>query len=183
MGKKKDAKKLAKATAAASRLFQTAPVPPRTSLSSLIKRANVQPTKSVTTVRSPDMVMTTMRSMDNGVMRPAIAFHKREGIGSMMDTGQEGPRRYHYETTEEFDEWATEVLGKPGLHPRQWHNDPVWDEFKRRQADGDYRTMASGALFARDYTKEHGPRRMIVVLDSEQECLMFKMRWQDEPMS
>lgn len=129
--------------------------------------------------KSQDMMLTTMRSMDNGAMRVAIAYHERKSIGEMVDRGDSSPpgRRWVYRTTPEWDEWAETFMNLPGLTPRKWSKDPQWDEFERRH---EHLFGTDRAKMHRDYIREFGPKRMILVLDTEEQAMLFKMRWQDE---
>lgn len=127
--------------------------------------------------KSQDMMLTSIRSMDNGAMRVAIAFHKRKSIGEMTDRGQGGAPRWYFQTTEEWDDWAENFMHLPGLRPRMWSDDPQWAEFKNI-LDGGYK--ADRMKSHTDYMREFGPKRMLLILDNEDQALLFKMRWQDE---
>lgn len=114
-------------------------------------------------------MLTRVESRDNGVMRLAIAFHRRNSIGRMVRIDGDD-WRYIYRTTPEFDEWATIFMGMPGLKPYPWTNDP--------QHSG-YKDIPGSDRF--DFLRERGSRRDILVLDTEEQAMLFKLRWQDAP--
>lgn len=121
--------------------------------------------------KSEDMLVTRVRSRDNDAMRLAIAFHKRMSIGSLIKIEDERrPWRYVYRTTAEFDKWADTFLGLPGLSPRVWSDDPQHAGIE--DLDHDAFTRAK-------FMKERGPKRDILILDTEDQIMLFKMRWQD----
>ncbi len=129
----------------------------------------------MTPKRSEDMMLTSIRSMDNGVMRLAIAFHKRKSIGEMINDRDASPR-WVFQTTPEWNQWASDFMNLPGLRPRMWSEDPHWAEFQRLQ---DEAPGYERARFAKNYMNMYGPKRMLLVLDNEEQAMLFKMRWQD----
>lgn len=129
--------------------------------------------------KSEDMMLTKARSLDNGTMRLAVAFHKRKSIGEMIDRTNLAPHRWVFQTTPEWDDWAENFMNLPGLCPRTWMNDPQWDDWRRHEENaGLYGTDRAKALM--NYSKEYGPKRMILTLDTEEQAMHFKLRWQDE---
>ena len=129
--------------------------------------------------KSQDMMLTTFRSKDNGVMRLAIAYHKRKSIGELVDRGQNtGLPRWFFQTTPEWDEWTENFMHLPGLRPFVWSDDPQWRAFRDRTESGSYK--ADRLADHNAYMREFGPKRMLLVLDTEEQALLFKMRWQDE---
>lgn len=127
-----------------------------------------------------DMMLTTYRSIDNGAMRLAIAYHERLSIGRMEKSDGDGTMRPIFRTTPEWDDWVSSFMGMPGLTPRRWHNDPHWAEHdETRRIAGhpyDYRSVI-------DFRNKNGAKRMLLILDTEEQAMLFKMRWQDEPIS
>lgn len=124
----------------------------------------------MTPYKSEDMMLTRVRSRDNGTMRLAIAFHRRISIGD-LDRREQGFSQYVYKTTADFDEWATHFMGLPGLTPYHWGDDPQHKGLRELDMDPAARMK---------FMQERGPKRHILVLDTEEQAMLFKMRWQDE---
>lgn len=130
--------------------------------------------------KSEDMMLTRIRSRDNGALRLAIAFWKRSSIGELVEFGNEPQhRRWRFVTTPEWNDWAENFMNLPGLFPHAWSDDPQWAEFHRIERDEHMQSMER-MKFHRQYSLEFGPKRMILALDTEEQAMLFKMRWQDE---
>lgn len=121
--------------------------------------------------KSEDMLLTSVRSRDNGVLRVAIAFHARESIGGLEKLSDQ-PTRWVYRTTAEFDDWASTFLGLPGLRPERWSRDPQHDGIEQ---------ISHHPQDRMDFMRERGPKRDLLLLDTEEQAMLFKMRWQDAP--